>query len=68
LRPEWPEGGGVWEEEGMDCGLQAMAEEDEDINFYNDETFGMGWLMCLDVLKVQVHACVTHSIIMYTLL
>ena len=26
----------------MDCGLQAMAEEDEDIDFYNNETFGMG--------------------------
>lgn len=27
----------------MDCGLlQAMAEEDEDINVYNEETFGMG--------------------------
>ncbi|CAL8303344.1 unnamed protein product [Lota lota] len=37
----WPDGGGVWEEEKMDCGLQAMAEEDEDIDFYNDETFGM---------------------------
>jgi hypothetical protein len=38
----WPDSGGVWEEEKMDCGLQAMAEEDEDIDFYNDETFGMG--------------------------
>ncbi|CAL8307889.1 unnamed protein product [Boreogadus saida] len=37
----WPDSGGVWEEEKMDCGLQAMAEEDEDIDFYNDETFGM---------------------------
>lgn len=27
----------------MDCGLlQAMAEEDEEINVYNEETFGMG--------------------------
>lgn len=30
----------------MDCGLlQAMAEEDEEINVYNEETFGMG--VCL---------------------
>lgn len=27
----------------MDCGLlQAMAEEDEEINVFNEETFGMG--------------------------
>lgn len=43
---EWPENGGEWsDEEGadMDCGLlQAMAEEDEEINVYNEETFGMG--------------------------
>lgn len=46
-QPQWPEDGGEWSdgEEGtnMDCGLlQAMAEEDEEINVYNDETFGMG--------------------------
>ncbi|XP_057682665.1 protein PAT1 homolog 2 isoform X1 [Corythoichthys intestinalis] len=45
-QPEWPENGGEWsEEEGessMDCGLlQAMAEDDEDINVHNEETFGM---------------------------
>lgn len=44
---QWPENGEVWsdgeEEANMDCGLlQAMAEEDEDINVYNEETFGMG--------------------------
>lgn len=46
---EWPENGGEWSDEdgaSMDCGLlQAMAEEDEEINVYNEETFGMGvWL------------------------
>ncbi|XP_059179977.1 protein PAT1 homolog 2 isoform X2 [Centropristis striata] len=45
--PQWPENGGEWsdeegEEKNMDCGLlQAMAEEDEEINVYNEETFGM---------------------------
>uniref|UniRef100_A0A3B4AN05 mRNA decay factor PAT1 domain-containing protein n=1 Tax=Periophthalmus magnuspinnatus TaxID=409849 RepID=A0A3B4AN05_9GOBI len=42
---EWPENGGKWsdteEDPNMDCQLQAMAEEDEEINIYNDETFGM---------------------------
>lgn len=46
---EWPENGGEWSDEdgaNMDCGLlQAMAEEDEDINVYNEETFGIG--VCL---------------------
>lgn len=46
---EWPENGGHWSDEdgaNMDCGLlQAMAEEDEEINVYNEETFGMG--VCL---------------------
>lgn len=46
---EWPENGGEWSDEdgaSMDCGLlQAMAEEDEEINVYNEETFGMG--VCL---------------------
>ncbi|KAF7204448.1 protein PAT1 homolog 2 isoform X2 [Nothobranchius furzeri] len=42
----WPENGDDWSdaenETGMDCELlQAMAEEDEDINVYNEETFGM---------------------------
>lgn len=45
--PQWPEKGEEWSdgEDGhdMDCGLlQAMAEEDEEINVYNEETFGMG--------------------------
>ncbi|XP_078136087.1 protein PAT1 homolog 2 [Sander vitreus] len=45
-QPQWPENGGDWSdgEDGtnMDCGLlQAMAEEDEEINVYNEETFGM---------------------------
>ncbi|XP_051272611.1 protein PAT1 homolog 2 isoform X2 [Dicentrarchus labrax] len=44
--PQWPENGDQWSdgEDGtnMDCGLlQAMAEEDEEINVYNEETFGM---------------------------
>uniref|UniRef100_UPI0037E73AAA protein PAT1 homolog 2 n=1 Tax=Semicossyphus pulcher TaxID=241346 RepID=UPI0037E73AAA len=44
--PQWPENGDAWSdtEDGanMDCGLlQAMAEEDEEINVHNDETFGM---------------------------
>ncbi|XP_076615342.1 protein PAT1 homolog 2 [Chaetodon auriga] len=45
-KPQWPENGDEWSdgEDGtkMDCGLlQAMAEEDEEINVYNEETFGM---------------------------
>uniref|UniRef100_A0A3Q3VM31 mRNA decay factor PAT1 domain-containing protein n=1 Tax=Mola mola TaxID=94237 RepID=A0A3Q3VM31_MOLML len=49
-QPEWPENGEEWsdggeeddEGTGMDCGLlQAMAEEDEEINVHNEETFGM---------------------------
>ncbi|XP_070783174.1 protein PAT1 homolog 2 [Enoplosus armatus] len=45
-QPQWPENGDEWSdgEDGtnMDCGLlQAMAEEDEEINVYNEETFGM---------------------------
>lgn len=48
--PQWPENGTAWsdDEEGtnIDCGLlQAMAEEDEDINVYNEETFGLGVFM-----------------------
>ncbi|XP_076008400.1 protein PAT1 homolog 2 [Genypterus blacodes] len=44
--PQWPENGDQWSdgEDGanMDCGLlQAMAEEDAEIDFYNEETFGM---------------------------
>ncbi|KAJ7984453.1 hypothetical protein DPEC_G00354990 [Dallia pectoralis] len=44
---EWPENGGQWsdtEEGGLDmeeCVLAAMAEEDEEINIHNDETFGL---------------------------
>ncbi|XP_037546946.1 protein PAT1 homolog 2 [Nematolebias whitei] len=42
----WPENGEEWSdaenESSMDCQLlQAMAEEDEDINVYNEETFGL---------------------------
>ncbi|KAM3860050.1 protein PAT1 homolog 2 [Diretmus argenteus] len=45
-QPQWPENGDQWsdweDETDMDCGLlQVMAEEDADIDFYNDETFGM---------------------------
>lgn len=54
--PQWPEDGGEWSdgEDGtnMDCGLlQAMAEEDEAINIFNEETFGMGLFnaMCVRV-------------------
>lgn len=48
---EWPENGGEWsdDEDGanMDCGLlQAMAEEDEEINVHNEETFGIGACVC----------------------
>ncbi|CAJ1080417.1 protein PAT1 homolog 2 isoform X2 [Xyrichtys novacula] len=42
--PQWPENGDKWSDDGgtnMDCALQAMAEEDEEINVYNEETFGM---------------------------
>ncbi|XP_015245302.1 PREDICTED: protein PAT1 homolog 2 [Cyprinodon variegatus] len=43
---QWPENGGSWSdtenEAGMDSDLlQAMAEEDEEINIFNEETFGM---------------------------
>uniref|UniRef100_A0A668AW71 PAT1 homolog 2 n=1 Tax=Myripristis murdjan TaxID=586833 RepID=A0A668AW71_9TELE len=42
---QWPENGEQWsdgeDEADMDCGLQAMAEEDEEIDLHNDETFGM---------------------------
>lgn len=71
----WPDTGGLWEEEKMDCGLQAMAEEDEDIDFYNDETFGMGeeprthskgvpsstmcWCIHFYLEVRSVHACVS---------
>lgn len=46
-QPQWPENGEEWSdgEDGttMDCGLlQAMAEEDDEIDVYNEETFGMG--------------------------
>lgn len=45
----WPENGGEWsdgeadamEESGL---LQEMAEEDESIDLYNEETFGAGVL------------------------
>uniref|UniRef100_A0AAQ4Q8Q4 PAT1 homolog 2 n=1 Tax=Gasterosteus aculeatus aculeatus TaxID=481459 RepID=A0AAQ4Q8Q4_GASAC len=45
-QPQWPENGEEWSdgEDGttMDCGLlQAMAEEDDEIDVYNEETFGM---------------------------
>ncbi|XP_062416105.1 protein PAT1 homolog 2 isoform X1 [Pungitius pungitius] len=45
-QPQWPENGEAWSdgEDGttMDCGLlQAMAEEDDEIDVYNEETFGM---------------------------
>uniref|UniRef100_A0A674DRK1 PAT1 homolog 2 n=1 Tax=Salmo trutta TaxID=8032 RepID=A0A674DRK1_SALTR len=45
-QPQWPENGGQWSDEeggaGMDeCGLAEMAEEDEEIDIYNNETFGM---------------------------
>ncbi|XP_014902206.1 protein PAT1 homolog 2 [Poecilia latipinna] len=43
---QWPEDGDAWsdaeDDAGMDCELlQAMTEEDEDINVFNEETFGM---------------------------
>lgn len=45
----WPEDGGQWsdgeggemEESGL---LQEVAEEDEEIDLYNEETFGLGWV------------------------
>ncbi|XP_051522922.1 protein PAT1 homolog 2 [Myxocyprinus asiaticus] len=39
----WPEDGDQWSDNGEeDCGLlQEMAEEDEEIDFYNEETFGL---------------------------
>uniref|UniRef100_A0A3Q2D5I2 PAT1 homolog 2 n=1 Tax=Cyprinodon variegatus TaxID=28743 RepID=A0A3Q2D5I2_CYPVA len=46
IEAQWPENGGSWSdtenEAGMDSDLlQAMAEEDEEINIFNEETFGM---------------------------
>lgn len=41
----WPENGDQWsdKEEDDECGLlQEMAEEDEEIDLYNEETFGLG--------------------------
>lgn len=54
---QWPEDGAEWSdpEDGtsMDCGLlQAMAEEDEEINVYNEETFGVGVYMY--TLKIDI--------------
>uniref|UniRef100_A0A1A8I7E5 Protein associated with topoisomerase II homolog 2 n=2 Tax=Nothobranchius kuhntae TaxID=321403 RepID=A0A1A8I7E5_NOTKU len=60
----WPENGDDWSdaenETGMDCELlQAMAEEDEDINVYNEETFGMDldtkkeWITRLQMIQLQ---------------
>ncbi|XP_068438825.1 protein PAT1 homolog 2 isoform X2 [Clinocottus analis] len=45
-QPQWPENGDAWSDEeedtDMDCGLlQAMAEDDEAINVFNEETFGI---------------------------
>lgn len=40
----WPENGDQWSDKGEDdeCGLlQEMAEEDEEIDLYNEETFGL---------------------------
>ncbi|KAI7797097.1 protein PAT1 homolog 2 [Triplophysa rosa] len=39
----WPEDGDQWSDRGEDeCGLlQEMAEEDEEIDLYNEETFGL---------------------------
>lgn len=56
-RAQWPEDGAEWSdpEDGtsMDCGLlQAMAEEDEEINVYNEETFGVGVYMY--TLKIDI--------------
>ncbi|KAL0984488.1 hypothetical protein UPYG_G00142140 [Umbra pygmaea] len=56
--PQWPENGDQWSdtEEGgtvmEECELAAMAEDDEEINIYNDETFGLD----MDtVLENEVH-------------
>lgn len=42
----WPENGDQWSDKGEEddeCGLlQEMAEEDEEIDLYNVETFGLG--------------------------
>ncbi|XP_068162054.1 protein PAT1 homolog 2 [Antennarius striatus] len=59
--PQWPENGEAWSdgEDGnnMDCGLlQAMAEEDEEINVYNEETFGMGvFVVVLRPVNLDTH-------------
>lgn len=39
---KWPENGDQWSD-GEESGLiQEMVEEDEDIDLYNEETFGLG--------------------------
>ncbi|XP_064180631.1 protein PAT1 homolog 2 isoform X1 [Anguilla rostrata] len=51
---QWPEDGGKWSEEedggeAEGCGLlQEMVEEDEEIDLYNEETFGLGLDMGVD--------------------
>ncbi|CAG12658.1 unnamed protein product [Tetraodon nigroviridis] len=63
---EWPENGGEWSDEdgeNVDCGLlQAMAEEDEEINVHNEETFGMaGDSSCAPITDLDVHESPEHS-------
>uniref|UniRef100_A0AAV2LG37 Uncharacterized protein n=1 Tax=Knipowitschia caucasica TaxID=637954 RepID=A0AAV2LG37_KNICA len=41
IQTEWPERGEEWSDTEEDCQLQVMAEEDEEINIRNEETFGM---------------------------
>ncbi|XP_061086759.1 protein PAT1 homolog 2 isoform X2 [Conger conger] len=50
---EWPEDGGKWSEDedggGVEeCDLQEMAEEDEEIDLYNEETFGLDLDMAVE--------------------
>lgn len=46
----WPENGDQWSDGGEmeECGLiQEMVEEDEEIDLYNEETFGLGQVASL---------------------
>lgn len=51
--PSWPENGDQWSDRGEmeESGLiQEMVEEDEEIDLYNEETFGLGKMVSLVLL------------------
>lgn len=54
--PSWPENGDQWSDGEMeDSGLiQEMVEEDEEIDLYNEETFGLGQVAFLFLTHVWI--------------